>query len=107
MLFLSLVLPLAKLVDRLDIFGNNELPLAEVFAEHFMGLPTEEMLGGGRPAQHFELVVPLDHGERRVFNVESESPVFVEGGCFGEFAFRNIANDGDAADHFAVFIVTR
>ena len=105
-LFASLVLALAHFVDGVDVFGNDELPLAKMFAEYFVRLPAKETLRRWRPAQYFEFVVPLDHGQRRVFDVKRESFVFVESRSFGQFALGDVTNDGDAADHFAVFVVT-
>src|ERR1044071_412140 len=105
-MFLSLVLPVAHLVDDFDVVGNHKLPIAETLAENFVGLPSEESLRSGRPAQHSEFLIPLDDCEWRVLDVESESSVIVCGCCFGEFAFRNVANDCDSAYHVTVFVVT-
>ncbi len=74
MLF-AFVLTMAHLIDDVDIVGNNKLPVTETFAENFFSLPAEQLLRGRRPAQHSELVVPLDDCERCVLDVKSEAPV--------------------------------
>src|SRR5215213_521178 len=105
-MFLSLVLSPANLADGLDIVRNNKIPVTESLAHHFFGFPSEESLRRRRPAQHAELVVPLDHGERRVLNVEGETPVLVRRCCFSKFAFGHVANDRNTTDYFTVFAVT-
>src|SRR6185369_17784847 len=100
-MFLTAILPLLNLVDGLDIVRNDKLPITEAFAEHFLGLPSEESLRRGRPAQHAEFVVPLDDGERRVFNVKGQTTMVVGWCCFGEFAVGHVANDRNAADYLA------
>src|SRR6185369_6269442 len=106
-MLLPLVLSLFHLVNDFHIFVNNKLPIAETFAEHFSSFPSEESLCGGRPAQDAKFVIPLDDRERRVLDVERETPVVVGRRCFREFAFSHVANDGDAADHFASLVMTR
>src|SRR6185369_13313785 len=69
-MLLPAVLALAHLVDDFEIVGNNELPIAETFAKHFVSFPSEESLRGGRPAKDAKLLVPFDDRERRVLNVE-------------------------------------
>src|ERR1041384_6198639 len=105
--FLSLVLSPFHLVDDFDILGNNELPITEALAEHFFSFPSEESLRGGRPTQHAKFVVPFDDCEWRVFNVKGETTVLVGRRGLREFAFGYVANDGDATDHFARFVMTR
>src|SRR6185503_4890719 len=98
---------MAHLVDDFDVVGNYKLPVIETLTENLVGAPAEESLCSGRPAQHFEFLIPFDDCEWRVLNVESESPVIVGGCCVDEFPFRDVANDRDAADDFALFVVTR
>ena len=76
--FLSLVLTMTHLVDDVVILGNDKRPVAETLADYFLSFPAEEFLCRRLPAQHFELVVPFDYGERSVVDVKSEAPVFVE-----------------------------
>src|SRR5688572_33296779 len=103
-LFAALVLAFGNLAHRVDVFGNNELPVAEALPENFICSPTEKPLRRGRPPQHAKLVIPLDDCERSVLNVKGESLVIVRG--FGEFSFGDVANDRDAADHVSFFIVS-
>src|SRR6185503_4994499 len=107
MVFLAAVLALAHLVDALNIVGHNKLPIAEPFSEHFVCFPSEESLRSGRPAQDAEFLVPFDDGELRVLDVKGETTMLVGRGCFREFAFSHVANDGDATDDFALLVVTR
>src|SRR5215217_6821047 len=104
--FLAAVLTLAHLVYGFNIFGNHELPIAEVFVQHFLCFPSEESLCGGRPAQHTKLMVPFDDRERCVLNVKRETSMLVGWFCFCEFALRHVTNNGDAADDFTCLVVT-
>src|SRR4051794_14404652 len=106
-MFLPAILPLLHLVDGLNIVRNNKLPITETLAEHFISLPAEETLRRGRPAQHAKLVVPLDDGERRVFNVKGQTLVVVRRCCFRDLAIGHVANDGDATDDVTLFVMTR
>src|ERR1700741_4054815 len=105
-MFLSPVLPVGHLVHYVVVIGNHKLPIAETFAENFFGLPSEEFLSSGRPAQHSEFMIPFDNCERRVLNVKSETLVVVCCCCFGELAFRDVANNRDSSYYFTVLVVT-
>src|ERR1051326_2680274 len=88
---------MAHLVDGVEIIRNHKLPVAETLAEHFVSLPAEKFLRGGRPAQDSELVVPFDDCEWRVLDVKSEA-LFFECRSFDGIALGHVADDSDATD---------
>src|SRR4029079_19718744 len=104
-MFFAFVLTMAHLVDDLKIVRHDKLPITETLAKNFFSVPAEQLLRGGRPAQHSEFVVPLDDREWRILNVKGETPIF-ECRCFNDLAFSHVADNRDAADDFAFFIVT-
>lgn len=61
--------------------------------DDFVTPKAEDLLGGGRPVDDLEPVVPLDHGERRVCHVETQRFVCAVHCGFRAHALAHVADD--------------
>ena len=105
--FSAHTLAVGNLCDRVGIFRENELPIADVLADHFLSFPAEESFRRSRPARHAKVRVPLDYGERRILNVKGQTLMSFLRRFFDALALRNVLDDGDAAHDLVLLIVER
>src|SRR5258705_4619737 len=62
--FSAYALPVGYLRYRVNVFIENEVPLADILAKYFIGCPAVKPLGRRRPTRDAEVAVPLDDRQR-------------------------------------------
>ena len=102
--FYALTLPVRHQRHRIDVLGENKLPLVDVLADDFVGFPTKQTFRRRGPARHPKVAVPLDDGERRAFDVKRELPVSSLCRVFCLALRADIAHDRDAAGDVVVLV---
>src|SRR6185503_16665930 len=93
------------LLDSVYIFVKNEMPLADVLANHFFGRPAKQTLRRLRPARHAKVAIPFDYREGRILNMKSQALMSFLCFRFRALALGDVANDGNPADNLVVLII--